>query len=151
MVGRCFGDRRARGSSPCLRRLYKAGTDALPSACRRDGEILDPQTRLPELRRDFPFCCVLWRQQPSNERADDFTFGLSDEVQRGAVDRRSLARELVGEALEHLKVGGSEVEVVARYLGMDPRERLVITPPGLCTVIGVIARSLRIESSRATD
>ena len=130
MVGRCFGDRRASGSSPCLRCLYKAGTDALPSASRRDGEILDPQTGLAELRRDFPFCCVLWRQQPSEERADDLPFGLSDEVQRGAVDRRSLASELFAKALEHLKVVGS-VEVVLRYLGMDPRERLLITPLGL--------------------
>ena len=123
----------------------------MPSACRRDSEILDPQTGLSELRRDFPFCCVLWRQQPSDERADDLTFSLSDEVQRGAVDRRSLASELFGEALEHLKVVGSEVEVVPRYLGMDPRERLLITPLGLSYGDGFIARSLRIEPSRVTD
>jgi hypothetical protein len=131
LVGRRFGDRRTSLASPCLGRFDKAGADALPAERRRDGEVLDPQTRRSQLWRDFPFRCGLWRQQPSDERADDLTFSHGDQVQRGALDRRSLGHERLREALEHLKIVRSEIEVVASDLGMDPRERLLIAPPGL--------------------
>ena len=104
----------------------------MPPARRRDGEVLDTQTPRSKLWRDFPFRQGFWRHQPSDERADDdFTLSLSDEVQRGAVNGWSVGVELFGEPLEHLKVVGSEVEVVARDLGMDARERLPVTPPRL--------------------
>jgi len=131
VVGRRFGDRRASLPSPCLCRFDKARAEALPSARRSGREVLDTQTRRSKLRRDFPLRRGFWRQQPSDERADDFTISLSDEVQRGAVDGWSVGVELFGEALEHLKVVGSAVEVIARDVGMDARERLPVTPPRL--------------------
>ena len=93
LVGRRFGDRRASDSPPRLCRFDKARADALPAARRGDGKVFDTQTRRSKLWRDFPFRCVLWRQQPSNERANDLTFSLSDEVQRGALGGWSLGNE----------------------------------------------------------
>ena len=159
LVGRCFGDRRASGPSPCLRRLYKAGTDALSPARRGDGEILDPQTRRLRLRRDFSFRCVFWRQQSSDERADDLTFDLGDEVKRSALAGWGLGSELFGEGLEQLKVVGSEVEVVARDLGVDPRERLLVTPPGrshgyrlhCLELTDLIPAGNRVDNDRVTE